>query len=163
MSNLLALQLIKLATARKILITSAESCTGGKLAAAITSIPGASKIFERGLITYANQAKIDLLNVNPATLAIYGAVSSETAKEMAEGALANSQANIAIAITGIAGPESDDTEKPVGLIYLAIQIQGQESKIKQYNLSGNREEIQNMAVTNALTELIKLIKHHFKI
>jgi PncC family amidohydrolase len=162
-SNLLALQLIKLATARKILITSAESCTGGKLAAAITSIPGASKIFERGLITYANQAKIDLLNVNPATLAIYGAVSSETAKEMAEGALANSQANIAIAITGIAGPESDDTEKPVGLIYLAIQIQGQESKIKQYNLSGNREEIQNMAVTNALTELIKLIKHHFKI
>lgn len=137
-------------------IVSAESCTGGKLAAEITSISGASEAFERGFITYSNQAKIDLLGVDPNTLTKYGAVSKETAAEMVSGALKNSKANIAIAITGIAGPKSDESSKPVGLIYIATQKKGEEIAVNTLDLKGSRTQIQKQTVELALKQLLNI-------
>jgi len=99
-------------------IACAESCTGGGICARLTDLPGASEVFGYGFITYANEAKVQLLNVSRETLSKYGAVSAQCAREMAEGALKSSGADIAVAVTGIAGPQPQDSEKPAGLIYL---------------------------------------------
>src|SRR5579862_4607452 len=104
---------------RGLKLVTAESCTGGGLAYAITSIPGSSAWFERGLVTYSNISKEELLGVNPGTLATFGSISAEAAKEMAEGALRHSQAQISIALTGIAGPEGGSLDKPVGTVWIA--------------------------------------------
>jgi len=111
-------EVFKLLLLHKLKLVTAESCTGGMVAAAITDIAGSSQIFERGFVTYSNESKTELLGVTPWMLQTYGAVSAEVAKAMAEGALRNSKANIAIAITGIAGPDGGTAEKPVGLVYL---------------------------------------------
>ena len=102
----IAKEVVDLAGFNKVVIASAESCTGGMLSSALTSVPGSSAIFDCGFITYSNNSKMKLLNVNEATLNCYGAVSEETANEMAYGAINNSKANLAISITGIAGPGS---------------------------------------------------------
>lgn len=114
-----AAALIQTARARGLTITCAESCTGGLLAAALTDIPGASAVFERGFITYSNAAKTEMLGVRPATLAAHGAVSEEVAREMAAGALAAAGADLAIAITGIAGP-GGSAHKPEGMVCFAL-------------------------------------------
>jgi nicotinamide-nucleotide amidase len=105
---------------RRLTLATAESCTGGLISACLTEIAGASDVFERGFVTYSNRAKEELLGVDPQTLARFGAVSRETALEMALGARSKAQADIAIAVTGIAGPGGGSSEKPVGLVYVAV-------------------------------------------
>nr|WP_143523465.1 CinA family protein [Pararhizobium arenae] len=106
-------------TARGLMVATAESCTGGMIAAALTEIPGSSAVVDRGFVTYSNEAKMQMIGVLWETLAAHGAVSRETAIEMATGALSNSRADVSIAVTGIAGPGGGSAEKPVGLVHLA--------------------------------------------
>ncbi|HCL66983.1 MAG TPA: damage-inducible protein CinA [Rhizobium sp.] len=108
-------------TLRNITIATAESCTGGLIAGALTEISGSSAVVDRGFVTYSNQAKMDMLGVEAATLERFGAVSRETALEMVQGALARSGASLAVAVTGIAGPSGGTAEKPVGLVHLAAK------------------------------------------
>lgn len=102
------------------MIVTAESCTGGLIAGALTEIAGSSAVVDRGFVTYTNQAKMDLIGVSAATLEVFGAVSKETALQMAQGALMRSNAEVAVAVTGIAGPGGGSAEKPVGLVHLAL-------------------------------------------
>jgi nicotinamide-nucleotide amidase len=114
-----AASLVALYRARGLMLVTAESCTGGLLAGLITEIPGSSNVLERGYVTYSNRAKEENLGVGPALLDRFGAVSREVAQAMAEGALAHSSAAIALAVTGIAGPDGGSAEKPIGLVYFA--------------------------------------------
>lgn len=116
----LADRFLKACGSRKILAATAESCTGGLIVAAMTDIPGSSSMVDRGFVTYSNEAKMEMLGVRAETLATYGAVSSQTAVEMADGALARSRAGIAIAVTGIAGPDGGSADKPVGTVWFGI-------------------------------------------
>lgn len=106
------------------MIATAESCTGGMVAAALTDVAGSSAVFDRGFVTYSNDAKTAMLGVDPVTLETQGAVSSTTAKHMALGALTHSAANVAVAVTGIAGPGGGTSEKPVGLVHFACAVKG---------------------------------------
>lgn len=106
-------------SARGLKVATAESCTGGLIAGALTEISGSSAVVDRGFVTYSNDAKIQMLGVDPATLAAHGAVSRQTAIEMARGAVARSEADFSVAVTGIAGPGGGSTEKPVGLVHLS--------------------------------------------
>ncbi|OWV75388.1 damage-inducible protein CinA [Rhizobium sp. R339] len=108
-------------TAARVMISTAESCTGGLIAGALTEISGSSAVVDRGFVTYTNTAKIELLGVQEATLMRFGAVSEETARQMAHGALFRSRADIAVAVTGIAGPGGGSAEKPVGLVHLVAK------------------------------------------
>ncbi|MCV3737553.1 CinA family protein [Rhizobium sp. TRM96647] len=114
-----AARLISDFTARGLLVATAESCTGGLIAGALTEIAGSSAVVDRGFVTYSNEAKTALLGVRPETLSAHGAVSEQTAREMAEGALSASKADCTVAVTGIAGPGGGSPEKPVGLVHLA--------------------------------------------
>ena len=105
--------------AEAVMLVTAESCTGGMVAAALTDVPGSSDVVDRGFVTYSNEAKQELLGVRPQTLEAHGAVSEQTAREMAAGALAASRADIAVSITGVAGPGGGSPEKPVGLVHFA--------------------------------------------
>lgn len=107
--------------ARNWMIATAESCTGGLIAGALTEIAGSSAVVDRGFVTYTNQAKMDLIGVSAKVLEVYGAVSRETALQMAHGALMRSDADVAVAVTGIAGPGGGSAEKPVGLVHLALK------------------------------------------
>jgi nicotinamide-nucleotide amidase len=106
---------------RGLMVATAESCTGGLIAGALTEISGSSAVVDRGFVTYTNEAKMDLLGVKATTLAAFGAVSKETALQMVQGALFRSRASLAIAVTGIAGPGGGSAEKPVGLVHLAAR------------------------------------------
>jgi nicotinamide-nucleotide amidase len=114
-----AAALVSVCRARGLKVATAESCTGGLVAALLTEIPGSSAVLERGFVVYSNEAKQELLDVAAATLDAFGAVSEQTARAMAKGATIHSRADIAVAITGIAGPDGGTKEKPVGLVYLA--------------------------------------------
>lgn len=116
----LAQQAVKQLKARHKTLVTAESCTGGWISKRITDIAGASEVFECGIVCYSNRIKTELLGVREETLAEFGAVSEQTAREMALGALDVSKADVAVAVTGIAGPDSDNTGKPVGLVYIAV-------------------------------------------
>lgn len=124
MNGELAGRVLALCAERGVMLATAESCTGGMIAAALTDIAGSSSVFERGFVTYSNDAKRDMLGVSPATLAAFGAVSRETALEMAQGALARSRAGIAISVTGVAGPGGGSAEKPVGLVWFGLAFSG---------------------------------------
>ena len=142
---------IQRATAQGRIIVTAESCTGGLVAACLTDVAGSSAVLDRGLVTYSNQAKMDLLGVPPTTLDRFGAVSAETAAAMADGALAATPAaHIAIAITGIAGPGGGSREKPVGLVYFGIAKRGIATKTAQHIFSGSRDDIRQNSVETAL-------------
>jgi nicotinamide-nucleotide amidase len=145
-------------SARNWTLATAESCTGGLLAGAVTTIPGSSAWFERGFVTYSNESKVELLGVSPATLTRYGAVSEETAREMADGAIAHSQADVAIAITGIAGPDGGSADKPVGTVWLVWRQRHGNSGTQTHCFPGNRETVRQRAVTTALECLIALTK-----
>jgi nicotinamide-nucleotide amidase len=146
-----ARSVIERATAQGRIIVTAESCTGGMVAACLTDVAGSSAVLDRGLVTYSNQAKMDLLGVPPTTLDRFGAVSAETAAAMADGALAATPAaHIAIAITGIAGPGGGSSEKPVGLVYFGIAKRGISTKTAQHIFSGNRDDIRQNSVEKAL-------------
>jgi nicotinamide-nucleotide amidase len=114
-----AAALVALCAERRLMIATAESCTGGLIAGALTDISGSSAVVDRGFVTYSNEAKQELIGVQAATLGAYGAVSRETALQMARGALMRSRAQIAVAVTGIAGPGGGSNEKPVGLVHIA--------------------------------------------
>jgi len=116
----LAQKLVMGFTQKGWMVATAESCTGGMIAAAITDIPGSSAVLDRGYVTYSNTAKQEMIGVSPETLAAHGAVSRQTALEMAKGALARSRADIAVSVTGIAGPDGGSPEKPVGLVHMAL-------------------------------------------
>ncbi|MDO9161070.1 MAG: CinA family protein [Methylococcaceae bacterium] len=131
-------------------IATAESCTGGWIAQCITEVPGCSTWFDRGFVTYSNAAKMQMLGVLPETLLVHGAVSAETALEMVTGALANSEADCAIAVTGIAGPDGGSTEKPVGTVYIAWQTKNQAAKIKKMFFTGSRQQIREQTVIAAI-------------
>lgn len=135
------------------MIAVAESCTGGLLAAALTQLPGSSGWFDRGFVTYSNVAKKELLGVSEKILADYGAVSAQTAEAMAKGALENSQAAIAVAITGIAGPEGGCAEKPVGTVWFALADRDKVSKACLQIFNGARDVIRKEAVNFALNLL----------
>ena len=139
-------------------IATAESCTGGWAAQVITHTAGSSAWFDRGFITYSNAAKIDMLGVQQQTLDLYGAVSTETAMEMAKGATENSNAMISLAITGVAGPGGGSPDKPVGTVSFAWCIKGQTAEEDQCHFSGDREAIRRQAVKHALEGLLARIK-----
>ena len=131
-------------------IATAESCTGGWIAQAITEVPGSSVWFDRGFVTYSNAAKVQMLGVSQQTLEKYGAVSVETATEMAVGALAHSDADVAVAVTGIAGPDGGTPEKPVGTVFIAWAHKNGAAKVVKKQLSGNRREIRAQTVKSAV-------------
>jgi nicotinamide-nucleotide amidase len=136
-------------------IATAESCTGGWIAQAITEVPGSSVWFDRGFVTYSNNAKVQMLGVNPQTLVQYGAVSAEIAQQMATGALANSEADCAVAVTGIAGPDGGSENKTVGTVYVAWQDKAGLSKVERLQLSGNRHLIRRQTVIRAIEGSIR--------
>jgi PncC family amidohydrolase len=142
---------------KKLRLVTAESCTGGMIAAGMTDRTGSSAIFERGFVTYSNESKIEELDVSSATIESYGAVSEETAKEMCLGALKNSHADVAISVTGIAGPGGGTTEKPVGLVYIGTALQNKEPHISKNNFKGDRTSIRQQTVETALEQLINQI------
>jgi nicotinamide-nucleotide amidase len=139
-------------------LASAESCTGGWVAAAVTAIAGSSEWFDRGFVTYSNAAKQDMLGVGPQTLECFGAVSEQTAREMAEGALAHSAANVALAITGIAGPTGGSAAKPVGTVCFAWAIVGQETRTATRHFAGDRTAVRRQSVEFALRTLLDVIR-----
>lgn len=149
--------LVELLKDQKLHITTAESCTGGLIAATIVNVSGASAVLDQGLITYSNEAKERLLGVRGATLSAYGAVSRETAEDMARGAAASAGAEVGLSSTGIAGPDGGTKEKPVGLVYLGCFVQGQVT-VKKCLFSGNRESIRRQAVETALDLALECLK-----
>lgn len=143
--------------ARGWMLATAESCTGGLVAEIITRIPGSSTWFERGFVTYSNAAKIEMLGVNAETLEQFGAVSEQTAREMAQGAITHSHAEVSLSITGIAGPDGGSIEKPVGTVCFAWQLPKQPPITSTKKLSGDRQQIRHLSAITALEETIKLI------
>jgi nicotinamide-nucleotide amidase len=146
----LAQQLGRLLKSKEKKIATAESCTGGWIAQIITGVSGSSAWFDRGFVTYSNAAKMEMLGVKPETLDNFGAVSAQTATEMVTGALAHSDADCAIAVTGIAGPDGGTAEKPVGTVFIAWAYKNQDVKVVQKKLTGNRHEIRRQTVKIAL-------------
>ena len=150
--------LVRRLAKKKLKISIAESCTGGLLASSITSISGASKVFNLGLVTYSNQAKIKILNVNKNIIKRYGAVSRECCLAMVNNLSKISKANINISITGIAGPKGGTKQKPVGLVYIGIRIE-KKVVINKCNFKNKgRSYIQRQIVKKSLNLLLKLIK-----
>jgi nicotinamide-nucleotide amidase len=137
-------------------LTTAESCTGGWVAETVTSIAGSSKWFERGFVTYSDLAKREMLGVKAATLEQQGAVSEQAAQEMAEGAIKHSAANVAVAITGIAGPEGGTPQKPVGTVWIAWAGKNLSTHAQCYQLQGNRYTIRLQSTLHALEGLLRL-------
>lgn len=138
------------------MIATAESCTGGLIAATLTEIAGSSDVVDRGFVTYSNEAKTDLLGVPADLIAAHGAVSSEVARAMALGALARSRATVSIAVTGIAGPGGGSAEKPVGLVYIGRAQKDQvEPLVERHVFDGRRHEIRLQTVVRAIDLLIE--------
>lgn len=143
--------------ARGLTLSTAESCTGGLFAGLVTECAGSSDVFERGFVTYSNDAKTDLLGVDPTILSIHGAVSAEAALAMVAGALANSNADVAVAITGIAGPTGGSTDKPVGLVHIAVGSLGQAGRQREYRFGDiGRKEVRLATLDAALDLLAEL-------
>jgi nicotinamide-nucleotide amidase len=149
--------LSKLLEQKKMLLTVAESCTGGLLSATITHRPGTSKIFDRGFVTYTNESKIEMLGVPKEIIDNHGAVSKECAEAMATGALKHSHAQLAVSVTGIAGPDGGTDTKPVGLVYFGYALKGGSSGSLSQTFKGERNEIQTQAVVSALRHLIAVL------
>lgn len=142
-------RLVALLAARRMTCATAESCTGGGIGAALTSVPGASAVYKGGIVSYANEAKENLLGVSPATLARHGAVSPETAAEMAQGARARLGTDLAVSVTGIAGPGGGTPEKPVGLVWFGI-ASARGTRTEKRLFPGDRDEVRAATVAHAL-------------
>ncbi len=140
---------------KKLTLATAESCTGGMIASAMTDLAGSSDIFDRGFVTYSNQAKKDMLGVSDNILNEHGAVSAQCANAMVFGVLNNSSANIAVSVTGIAGPSGGSIEKPVGLVYIGVCIRGKEPVIEECFFKGSRSEVRKQTVEKALSLLLE--------
>lgn len=155
--DVLAAELGRRLSAGGLKLATAESCTGGWIAKVVTDIPGSSGWLERGFVTYSNQSKQELLGVSANTLARSGAVSVETVTEMALGALANSRADLAVAVTGIAGPGGGSEEKPVGTVVFAWVRRGEEPLTQRVQFAGERDEVRHQSVRLALERLLELL------
>ena len=138
------------------LLATAESCTGGMIAAACTDLAGSSNWFERGFVTYSNQAKTELLGVDAALIAAHGAVSEEVARAMAVGAISHSRAQVAVAVTGVAGPSGGSRAKPVGTVWFGFVVGGQLSSEVQH-FDGDRAAVRQATVQHALQRLVQLL------
>ena len=157
MSYLKAKKLTELLTSKNMSIAIAESCTGGSLSSSLTSIPGASSYFNCGFITYSNESKVNMLNVESQTIELFGAVSEKVAYEMAMSAGQNSKSHLAISVTGIAGPSGGTPEKPVGMVCFGFYVDGNVTTTTQF-FSGVRSEIVSESIAFALTELTSKIE-----
>ncbi|MDP3482507.1 MAG: nicotinamide-nucleotide amidase [Sulfuricella sp.] len=142
---------------RAMMLATAESCTGGWVGEAVTAVPGSSDWFDRGFITYSNEAKREMLGVAESTLATYGAVSDQTVREMAFGALKNSRAQAALAISGIAGPSGGSAEKPVGTVWIAWTFANGAVVSEKRVFAGGRREVRQQAVERALHGLLECL------
>lgn len=141
-----------------LLIATAESCTGGLLAGLLTEVPGASGMVERGFVTYSNAAKTELLGVDAAQIERYGAVSEEVARAMAEGALDKTPAHVAVSVTGIAGPDGGSSERPVGLVYLAVARKGHATRTRECRFGDiGRRDIRLKSVREAISLVLEAI------
>lgn len=149
-------RVVSLLKENKLTLTTVESCTGGLLSGRIVNVSGASEIFRQGFITYANEAKVRLVGVREETLDAYGAVSEETAREMADGGCKNTGSDVSVAITGVAGPGCSEN-KPAGLVYIACNVCGK-TAVHRYRFTGNRQKVRDYAVTSALTFLFSCLK-----
>ena len=152
-----AKQFLDGARAQGLRVVTAESCTGGLIAGLLTEIPGSSDVFDRGFVTYSNGAKTDMLGVGDSLIKKHGAVSKEVAEAMARGALKNSKADVAIAITGIAGPSGGTKQKPVGLVYIATASRHyKDAVVLQNHFKGKRSAVRVKSVDKSLAVLKKL-------
>jgi nicotinamide-nucleotide amidase len=138
-------------------LVTAESCTGGGIAASLTDIAGSSQWFERGFVTYSNQAKQEMLGVSDETLANHGAVSEATVSEMVTGALGHSRAQVAVAVSGIAGPGGGTLDKPVGTVCLAWQLAGADPVVRTEHFDGDRAAVRAQTVECALRGLLEML------
>ena len=143
---------------RGLKLAAAESCTGGWVAQAITAIAGSSEWFERGFVTYSNEAKQEMLGVRAETLSAHGAVSEATAREMASGALAHSRAQVAVAITGVAGPTGGTKDKPVGMVWFAWARQGAVVESAMRHFDGDRDGVRRQSVIAALQGVLERLE-----
>ena len=153
-------QTVELLKSKKLKLATAESCTGGLISKRITDVSGSSEVFEGGVVCYSNRFKENVLGVSPETLKKYGAVSRETAREMVKSVLSLTKADIAVAVTGIAGPSSDDTNKPVGLVYIAVS-DGKSTIVKKLlnNFTGDvREQNRSISADTALEMIMEAIR-----
>ncbi len=155
----LEMAVVRLLKKYELAVTTAESCTGGMMAARIVNVPGASEVFRQGLVTYSNKAKRKLLDVNKATLKKYGAVSKETVKEMATGGVFASDADACVAVTGIAGPDSEE-DKPVGLVYIGCYMKDK-VEVEKYQFKGSRQKVREQAVVRGLDLLRRCILENY--
>ena len=146
-----------LAISKKIVISTAESCTGGLISKYLTDLPGSSDFYNSSIIVYSNNSKINLLNVNPKTLLEFGAVSEEVVKEMSKGLLEVTRSNIAIAISGIMSPDSDDTDKDVGTLWICVRSKDKEKASKFYLKSNDRSMNREHAAEIAIKSLYDFI------
>lgn len=138
-------------------IATAESCTGGLVAAALTCVPGSSAWFERGFVTYSNEAKTELLGVSQETIAANGAVSEAVAREMAEGAVAHSRAQCALSVTGVAGPDGGTAEKPVGLVCFGWAYPGEPPVTTTRRFAGDRDAVRESACRAAMQGFVEIL------
>lgn len=157
MINVLAAQVGGILKSHGLMLATAESCTGGGVAQAITEVAGSSAWFERGFITYSNLSKQQMLGVSEATLKQHGAVSEATVREMVAGALANSTAQVALAVSGIAGPNGGTPDKPVGMVWFAWGIKHGATHARRHQIGGNRAEVRAQAVHIALQGVIDML------
>ena len=155
--NALAEKLGARLKARKQMLVTAESCTGGWAAQAVTAVAGSSNWFERGFVTYSNAAKEQMLGVRHATIEKHGAVSEQTAREMALGALRHSRGTIALAITGIAGPSGGSAAKPVGTVCFAWARKGHDASGETRHFSGGRDAVRRQSVEHALGKVLQML------
>jgi nicotinamide-nucleotide amidase len=153
----LAVQLGEALRRRRLRVATAESCTGGLVAGAITDVAGSSAWFERGFVTYSNDAKCELLGVSRESIAAHGAVSETVAREMAEGAVARSHAQCAVSVTGIAGPDGGSPAKPVGTVCFGFALPGEPPVASTSRFAGDRTAVRAAAVREALAGLVGLL------
>ena len=156
-TNRWVIPLAKILTHRGILLVTAESCTGGGIAEALTSVPGSSRWFDRGFVTYSNAAKIDMLGVEPSLIAHWGAVSEPVVAAMVGGALDRSQADLAVAVTGIAGPTGGTPDKPIGTVWFGLAHRPYPVHTFCRYFEGGRQAVRQQAVVTAIGALIQLL------
>lgn len=149
-------ELVKMLSESHLTITTAESCTGGMISSTIVNIPGTSSVLNEAYVTYANEAKMKILGVKRDTLDVHGAVSEETAYEMVVGVAKAAQADCAIAVTGIAGPDGGTDDKPVGTVYAGFYYKGN-VEVVRYNFDGDRYEVRSKTTRETLKKMIELI------
>ncbi|MDO4966344.1 MAG: CinA family protein [Lachnospiraceae bacterium] len=159
--GLLEEEVVALLLKNKYTITTAESCTGGLISGTIVNVSGASDVFNEGYVTYSNEAKNRLLGVKKETLEKFGAVSEQVAMEMAKGALNKSNADVAVAVTGIAGPGGGTKEKPVGLVYIGVAVKEKVS-VNKFNFDGDRLTVRKLTVANALAMVKECVSEYNK-